>query len=260
MTGGKTKLAVGTRFFETEKTDALKSLAKIGNFIEKYRKCSDLVLVAVNIDEDKINSLEILSSAYSKTSSVIILGISPWQKFIPALNAIAYKATTAKMDYLLIQSIEIRPLGKKRLEYLMSHMDEKTISVGVALPEHDFHPGQTVEGNGLTIPWNSCNLWNLKYLGVFGFSFVGDSAFDPSGQSAGVEEFATLSEIQSLKPGTIAKLVEIPGVKWERLKKNSQKQSRHKIKIQTKIKRIEEQIKHSNLKPPKIMHIKYKNG
>lgn len=254
----KKKLAIGTRFWGTKETNSLELLSKIRNFIEKSMEYGDLILVAINTDEDKINSLKILSSDYSKNNSVKIFEVSPWQKFVPALNAMAYKASVAKMDYLLIQSIEIPPLNRKKIRYLMSHMDEKTISAGVALPEHDFHPGRMMKGNGLTVPWNSCNLWNLEYLMLVGFSFIADAPFDETGKNAGVEEVTTLSEIQSLRPGTIAKLIEIPDIKWENSKDDPEKMARHKIKIRTKIKRAKEQIKRMDLKPPKILHIKYK--
>lgn len=241
-------IATATRYWNENKNSSPQEAV---NFAKKALKYSKSVFIAVNKDNDKSDSLLTLSSL--KSNSVNAFAVSPWG-FTPALNALTLKAAGAKFKYLLFQSIEVAitpPMVKK----MMSHMGDNVAVVGAVLDGHDFQPGKTVDGNGFNNPWNTCSIWNLKYLAPLGFLLAGE--YPPDRAKAGEEETATISAVQKIHPEAKAKLVKINGIKWKTdFKKDLKRLSCQKEKMLLKNTKTKIQLKYIGLKPPKITHIK----
>jgi len=130
-------------------------------------------------------------------------------------------------------------------------MNEETLVVGAALEGHNLQTGE-VEGNGRTVPWNTLSLWNLNYLARTGFPLIGDNPFKP--ENAGVEELTAIALLQRLY-SVQAKLVAIPGVKWQTDDFDPKRLERHRQKMQSKIERPQQQMKILDIPTPTIIHI-----
>lgn len=244
----KIKLAVGTRFWDEMPGSGFVSAQE---FIERALTYGNAVFVAVNMDKDKSEALRNLSALYKRHKSVEIFGVSPWQRFVPALNALVYKATIAGMEYLLFQSIEtvLPPDGVSRLT---AHINDKSICVGAAFPgQHNFKPGRIVEGDGLTVPWNTCAIWALELLGRWGFFLEADNI-----STTGMEDGLTLAFLQERYPWAEASLIEIPGIKWDvEFDGRTDKQFYQRKKMESKVPSLKSHLDRLNLRPPKVRHI-----
>lgn len=240
-------LATATRYWNENKNSSPK---KIIDFAKKTLRYSKSVFIAVNKDNDESNALLALSSL--KNNRVNAFAVSPWG-FTFALNALIRKAANEKFKYLLFQSVEVATMPSM-IEKMMSYMDNDVAVAGAVLPDHNFQPGKTVNGNGFTNPWNTCSIWNLKYLAPLGFLLAGE--YPPNPAMAGEEEVAAISAIQKIHPEAKAKLVKIKGVEWKTdFKKDPKRLSNHKEKMLLKNTKIKTQLKYIGLKPPKITHI-----
>src|SRR3989344_1227665 len=190
------KLAIGTRFFGK---DVSKDIPRLDKMIGAASSLG-AVFVAINPEEDKTNSLAYMSEKYpdgSRSYAVDGFAVSPWGKFVPALNAITYKAARAGADYLLLASAEFPPT-KPQVEHLTRYINGQTLVAGARFAEHTFRPGEIVEGTGTTVPWNTFAFWNTRYLSRIGFVIAGDAPFDPA--KAGVEEVTPMATSQTLYP------------------------------------------------------------
>lgn len=239
-------LAAATRFWDENENSSPK---KIIDFAKNALKYSESVFIAVNKDNDRSSALLALSSLNNKRINAF--AVSPWG-FTAALNALTLKATGAKFKYLLCQSVEVAIIPSI-IEKMVSHMDNRTVVIGAALPGHDFQPGKTAKGNGFTNPWNTCSIWNLRYLAPFGFLLAGEYPSNPA--MAGEEEVVTISAIQKIHPESKAKLVKIDGIKWKTDFKDPKRLLYQKEKMLTKNIKIKTQLEYIGLEPPKIMHI-----
>ena len=247
------KLAIGTRFFGR---DAQKDIPRLDKIIDAASSLG-VVFVAINSEEDKTNSLAYISEKYpdgSRSYAVDSFAVSPWGKFVPALDAITYKAARAGADYLLLASAEFPPT-KPQVEHLTRYINGQTLVAGARFAEHTFRPGEIVEGTGTTVPWNTFALWNMHYLPRIGFVIAGDAPFDPA--KAGVEEVTTIATFQTLYPNLDAYLVEVPGVGggWNTEGWDAARLAQHQKKIASKNERPAEQLKWSELKAPRIKHV-----
>lgn len=225
-------------------------------------------IVAVDVEErisgydlveevTKTCNHHLLSIATRPDNNVVridILPVTPWGKFVPALNAIVSHVATLGAKYVLMTSVEVH-LTNHVLTIMKSNLDlEKTLVVGIVLPGHDYRcckqsvaqidddhngdedGGETQKGGdeqevqveltGRTTPWNTCSLWNVSKLSLTGFLLVSEGLHpedDESelGSSAGVEEVCTIATLQRiLGPcNAQAKLISIPGeentTSWE---------------------------------------------
>jgi hypothetical protein len=275
------QVVVGTRIHWTnhprdQAIDVDKVFLQVKAFCDRASMYSTGILIAIGIPSplqyDDINnnkqnavfleSFEKLLKRLRKElvdSKVILLPLTFWGKFVPALNAIISSASTnfPIAKYLLLQSFEIQS-HTKAIEFLVSKFkDETDLVVGAALPGHDFVPSTNAkELNGCTSPWNTFALWNLSLLGKIGFPLIGDAiGIEPT--NAGVEEVSTIALFQSIFPTkTIAKLYRIPGIVWE--VEHFQDETRHRWqinKMQSKIQRAEAQMNHLTLPKGKVFHL-----
>lgn len=211
-----------------------------------------------------------------------ILPVTPWGKFVPALNAIISHVATLGAKYVLMTSVEVH-LTNHVLTIMKSKLDlEKTLVVGIVLPGHDYRcckqsvaqidddyngdeDGETQKGTdeqelqveltGRTTPWNTCSLWNVSKLSLTGFLLVSEGLHpedDESelGSSAGVEEVCTIATLQRiLGPcNAQAKLISISGeentASWEtsNFEKDAKRQEWHEKKMASKVTRAKRQL------------------
>ncbi len=243
-------LAIGTRFWDKGKSP---STEKIKKFIDKALKISDMVIVAINTQEDKSNALDLLTK--DKIDNLIILPVNPWG-FTFAMNALIYTAGLKSHKYLLSQSVEIEP-NKDSLEQMLGEMNDDTLCVGARLEGHDFRKGQVV-ANGRTIPWNTCRFLNLPYYQIYGFPLIGDTAFDPS--LSGVEELCADSLAQKMLSSENKKLqiklMEVEGIKWSNSFENEpERKKAHDNKMMLKYQRPQIQLDLTKLPPATVIHL-----
>jgi len=245
------KLIVGTRFF-CDKKKSKESLSKLKFLIQLVQQdkiSEEKIIIAVSIDDDKLDILKKKDQFFGTD----IFNVTPWitkngkKDFILPLNAIVSRAVLSGAALLLLVSEKIR-FSKEHIEELKSFMDEKTLVVGAKLNGHTFKKGK-VRGNGLTVPWSTLAIWNLKYLAKLGFPLIGDALFDK--KQAGIEEVSTIALSQTLYPDLKAKLVKISGIKEN--KENDDKE--YKKKIKSKKSRAEAQMKEIKLRSPIIDHL-----
>ncbi|KAL7438522.1 hypothetical protein ACHAXH_008120 [Discostella pseudostelligera] len=195
-----------------------------------------------------------------------ILTVTPWGKFVPALNAIVSHVATLGVKYVLMTSAEVQ-LSQDVLTIMKSKLDlEKTLVVGTVLQGHDYRCGKQnaekgsdneeveVELTGRTTPWNTCSLWNVSKLSLTGFLLVSEGLHpevDGSelGSSAGVEEVCTIATLQRiLGPcNAQAKLISLPGeesTSWEtqNFEQDAKRKEWHEKKMASKISRAKRQL------------------
>jgi len=240
----KNKILIGTRFFEREPN----KIEIIEGFVRQALACSDQVLVAINTEEDKT---EAINHHRLKLPGVEVFGVTPWGKFIPALNTLISKAKLKGADSILLASAEMR-FSQEEFSQLKIYLDENTLVVGAVLPGHDFQEGERV-GNGRTVPWNTFSLWNLEYLSRTGFPLISDAFFN--GDKSGVEEVTTIALLQKMYPFLKAKLIKLPGITRETDSWDKWRLERHQRELENRIRCPEAQMKVFNILSPKIIHI-----
>ncbi len=242
-------LAIGTRFFGVNPDS---DLSRLGKFIQIASNLGK-VFVAINGDEDATNALEFVKECGANLP-VEGFSVTPWCKFVPALDAIVYKASTGGARYLLLASVEFPPQDKW-VRTLLKHMDDRTLVVGARFAEHEFQEG-VVSGNGSNIPWNTFALWNLSFLSKLGFILIGDAPFDPS--KAGVEELSTAALYQKIFSSSKVKLVDIIDFpqEWNMDGWSEAMKTRHLEKMASKKIRAAAQLRWLGLAPPIVRHIK----
>lgn len=243
--------------FYAKNSDAHPSLER---FARAAALATNQCIVAVNIDpdhpdHDEAESLMFLRSL--KIRNVSGLGVRPWQRFVPALNALGYEATKLGYAYMLVASTEFPPI-ELQVDELFAHMDDDTFMVGARMPEHRWQLGEN-EGTGLTVPWNTFNLINLYWFARLGIPLGSDMATNP--RQAGVEEVATLALAQSTYSVSQcqAKLVQVTGIHgWQSQNTESWDEDRlakHRQKMELKESRPAVQLEYIGLKPPTVLHV-----
>lgn len=240
-------LTTGTRFFGK---DPAKDLPRLATFIEAAQKLGK-VCIAVNIKEDKCDTLAFCAQNYPEVDA---FAVTPWQKFVAPLNAIVYRAALSGADRLLLASAEFAP-ESHQVESLLQHVSGDTIVAGARFAEHQFTEGE-IEGNGMTVPWNTFAVWDLDHLAKLGFPLAGDAPFDPTQAQAGVEEVSAIALYQHVF-GLKAKLVSVAGFyeEWNTDGWDEERLKKHHAKIVSKVRRPEAQLAWVGLQAPTILHI-----
>ena len=182
-----------------------------------------------------------------------VLPVTPWGKFVPALNAIVSWSAKHEARYLLLASAEVQ-LTKSVIEVMKQKFDvEKTLVVGTVLPGHEYKStgrGDEVEValTGRTTPWNTNAIWNVPKLALTGFLLISEGLHpDEDGRegASGVEEVCTIATLQRiLQPNHAqAKLVSIPGATWGQDFENDEKRKEwHEKKMMSKYTRAKKQL------------------
>lgn len=200
---------------------------------------------------------EVYKNSVGQELHVQIIRISPWNSFVPALNALLTWSANSGADHILFVSAETS-VTAEGLACLKSYMDmDTTLCVGAALPGHDVsistisatadtRNSKRVILTGRTTPWNTLALWNVPKLTLTGFPMVGEGVHYISTKEdnkkkieGGVEEVSTIVLLQTLLPsGTAeAKLVLVPGVEWKQRFEDEERRKWHEHKMQSKVSR-----------------------
>ncbi|KKS15997.1 MAG: hypothetical protein UU71_C0010G0019 [Parcubacteria group bacterium GW2011_GWB1_41_6] len=246
-------VVVATRFFETKAEEKAKKDAR-----EKILKFSgaalaagaERVLIAVNVGQDVSDALNL---AYPV--GVMAFPVQPWGKFAPPLNGILTKGRKfwAGGDWLLLASAEV-VLTKEAIEVMVSHMTSETLVVGAALEGHQYEPGFHNPATGRQTPWNTLALYNASKLwNGGGFPIFGDGPVDEPA-NAGVEEVVTIAMIQS-HAAYAAKMVKVPGQKWDTSGFTDERLAAHEKKMTSKNSRPARQLEVARFQGPMVLHI-----
>lgn len=263
------KLVIGTRL-HLGKASSPPSEEKTKNIVANLKKIADdgalvneyetEILIAVDATPklEGYDHVEAVRSALESCQSVDdddrrdnvhILPVTPWGKFVPALNALVLQAKTHfQADLLMFISAEVE-LSSTTVRTLCQTVieNENVVVAGAALNGHDYHddPSGTnkptnrrvVPLTGRTTPWNTLCVWNLDKLSMTGFSLISDL-----GKSAGVEECVAIAMLQKLFPESEARLVKVDGISWEATFQDEERQKWHDEKMKSKVERPKNQL------------------
>ena len=232
----------------------LKAIADNHSLAEDY---ATEVVIAVDATP-KIKNYDYVESVRSalrvndtdiSNSNIHILPVTPWGKFVPALNSLLLFANNQlKADFIMFISAEVN-LSSSTVSTLCQHVieDENVIVAGAVLNGHQYHAAITgsdlsyreVPLTGRTTPWNTLCVWNLDKLSLMGFSTVSDL-----GTSAGVEECIAIALLQKIFPKSEARLVKVTDIEWEEsFQQDEERRKWHDEKMRSKIERAEHQLK-----------------
>ncbi|KAJ3191518.1 hypothetical protein HDU67_005826, partial [Dinochytrium kinnereticum] len=99
------------------------------------------------------------------TPKAMVVQVSDWGNFIPALNHLVHVAGTLGMERICFRSIEVM-VNEKEMSILHSSFDDETLVVGKRLTGHKFTNPETtgtpaiVPLTGTTCPWNTLAIWD----------------------------------------------------------------------------------------------------
>jgi hypothetical protein len=228
-----------------------------------------------------------MAAAASSTATATrlhVLPVTPWGKFVPALNALVQfaAATVSPPIYekhsdddsseadssgscrhqILFCSAETA-CSAQAVNTLQSHLKADTAVVGACLPGHDYRGTKqstssdnnepiVVELNGRTSPWNTLALWDLRKLALTGFLLVSDGLLsdDETDPSFGIEEVVATCLLQKLLGADQAKskLVQLTSeVDWNQEFDDPARQKWHEQKMASKLSRANRQLELTGL-------------
>jgi hypothetical protein len=228
---------------------AVDATPKIENYdyVQSVRNALDSIVVNIN----KNNTAKI-----NNNNNIHILPVTPWGKFVQALNSLVlYSNTQLKADLIMFISAEVN-LSSSTVSTLCQHVieNENVIVAGAALNGHQYHAAaaaaaadddahnrrrREVPLTGRTTPWNTLCVWDLDKLSLTGFSTVSDL-----GTSAGVEECVAIALLQKLFPKSEARLVKVDDIEWdeESLQEDEERYKWHQEKMKSKLERAGRQL------------------
>jgi len=229
------------------------SIDKLIEFVERGLGVgAKTAYVAVNTELDRTHVLDVVWQ-----ENVVVFPVTPWGRFVPALNAILNmaRADIGQGMNFLSASVEVA-LTKPIVDTLVDHMDRHTLVVGAVLQGHDYTGERFIhEATGTQVPWNTLALWDTHALWPVGFSNLGEGV--PSAPAtAGVEEVATISLLQHLTGHRPAKLVQLPGDNsWDTSHFEGERLEKHLAKMASKESRPGMQLHWADLLPPEVIHL-----
>jgi hypothetical protein len=230
------RLAVGTRIHGAHQTREVE-LRDLAGWCASALEGADIVLLAVDTE----NYERVRAIAASFGAKVEVIHVSPWHGVCGPLNALVTRASQQKASHLLLRSLEI-DIEPDDLLILRTYATSSTLVVGARVDASHGGPPGTRTLDGQTSPWNTLALWNLAMLGLTGFLAISDGLHEPD--SSGVEEVATISLLQALRPShTHAVLVRLPGLRWHTRWEDLGRQRSQAAKMTTKRKRSHRQLK-----------------
>jgi hypothetical protein len=219
------------------------------------------------------------STTTATATRLHVLPVTPWGKFVPALNALVQFAATA-MSPSLYEHEDSKESSDKdasicrhqilfcssetacsaqAVQTLQSHLLADTAVVGACLPGHEYKGTTTisndnvvVELNGRTSPWNTLALWDLRKLALTGFLLVSDGLLsdDETDPSFGIEEVVATCLLQKLLGPEHAKskLVQLASeVNWNQEFDDPARQKWHEQKMASKLSRAKRQLELTGL-------------
>ena len=229
--------------------------------LETMANSSNATLVVAVDATPKISNydyVEVMQKLAGNKNNIHILPVTPWGKFVTALNALVLYATNYLLaDFIMFVSAEVN-VSAASIQTLCQHLshkkggesiDNSTSSVlvaGAAMNGHLYKNNaetEKVELNGRTTPWNTLAVWNLHKLSLTGFPLCSDTM----GNAAGVEECVTIALQQKIFPGTVAKLIKLEDVQWEETFEDEERQKWHDHKMKSKLERAGTQLERMQL-------------
>ncbi|KAG5185294.1 hypothetical protein JKP88DRAFT_312468 [Tribonema minus] len=267
-------LVAATRVHQNQSSRPI-DLRAVSAFFTGALAYADTVMIAVGTtDSATLASIQQTAQAAEQAASrapgtVLVLQVTPWGQFTPALNALLCAAASAGAPLILFQSLETAatPALVSALEAELDPAQD--LVVGAALPGHDFSPGEH-EITGTTTPWNTLALWSVPQLARLGFLTVSDGAV--AGVAAGVEEVAAISLLQQLRHSggsggggsatreCRAKLLCLEGATWEAEWEDDARRSWHASKMASKRQRAAAQMAALCARPGRVLHIDRRLG
>ena len=197
---------------------------------------------------------EVLTPTPPSHVPIHVLPVTPWGKFVPALNAIVIYCAQKGARYVLMASAEVQ-LTTEALDLMKQKLDlEHTLVVGTALQGHEYKTRTAdeeveVELTGRTTPWNTCALWNVRKLSLTGFLLVSEGLHpeeDGREGAGGVEEVCTIATLQRIltPENAQAKLISIPGTSWgvQDFADDEKRREWHEQKMMSKFTRAKRQL------------------
>uniref|UniRef100_A0A7R9ZI32 Uncharacterized protein n=1 Tax=Craspedostauros australis TaxID=1486917 RepID=A0A7R9ZI32_9STRA len=219
---------------------------------QQHTNDEDLIVhsvVAVD-SATKIEGYDLVQTVKDQISSLSanchVLPVTPWGKFVPALNALVrYASEDVGVDLIMFVSAEV-DASANTIATLCNHVvtkDDDTLVAGAVLNGHEYSKGQCVPLTGRTCPWNTLAVWNVEKLSRTGFQLYSDL-----GTHAGVEECLAAGLYQRLFPASKIKLVELSDVSWqESFEDDAERKRWHEQKMKSKWERADVQLKALNL-------------
>jgi hypothetical protein len=175
--------------------------------------CYDLVEAVQAACDKAMAAAAAASSTTTAATRLHVLSVTPWGKFVPALNALVQFAAAnispplyegkqsdgIWLHQILFCSAETA-CSAQAVKTLQRHLQADTAVVGACLPGHDYKGTSVVELNGRTSPWNTLALWDLRKLALTGFLLVSDGLLsdDKLDPSFGIEAVVATCLLQKL--------------------------------------------------------------
>jgi hypothetical protein len=242
---------------------------------------------AVQAACDKATTAASPTTTTTTTTRLHVLPVTPWGKFVPALNALVQFAAASQplhdkekdsCHQILFCSAETS-CSAQAVRTLQSHLQDDTAVVGACLPGHDYQSATQcsttadaaavqqqqqqqpviVPLNGRTSPWNTLALWDLRKLALTGFLPVSDGLLsdDATDPSFGIEEVVATCLLQKLLGADQAKskLVQLTttdsnddaGVDWNQSFDDPERKKWHEQKMKSKLTRAARQLELTGL-------------
>ena len=162
------------------------------------------VAIAVDCTDgrvDVVDSVEEALQSIDGARRVQLVKVSPWSRFVPALNALLQRAAAIdEVHYIYFTSLEAQSsLDEVQAMHSELSTSSSAMVVGLRLPGHEWHGPDHLKSSapsssaltplsGLTCPWNTNALWSVRLLSRTGFLAISDDAVH-----GGVEEVAVVA-------------------------------------------------------------------
>mmetsp|Transcript_13288 Transcript_13288/g.26684 ORF Transcript_13288/g.26684 Transcript_13288/m.26684 type:complete len:277 (+) Transcript_13288:127-957(+) len=233
------------------------SIADDSSLVEDY-KTEVLIAVDATPRLEGYDYVEAVRSAFEhsnringvkSSNNVHIIPVTPWGKFVPALNSLVLHAKTQlNADLIMFVSAEVN-LACTTVRTLCRHVTENknVIVAGAAMNGHQYQSDSSsndgsskrkvVPLTGRTTPWNTLCVWDLDKLSMTGFSMISDL-----GKSGGVEECVAIALLQRIFPESEARLVKVDGFEWEDAFQDEERRKWHDEKMRSKVERPRHQL------------------
>jgi hypothetical protein len=257
----KKKLVIATRLHlgKTSSPPSDSSLkATLANFEGLAKTSNGIPVIAVDATP-KLPDYDFVQAVRENLpdkSCIQIVPVTPWGKFVPALNALVLFAASDSIqaDWILFVSAEVSATPKSiqtLCDAVIDDTDDDVIVAGAAMNGHVYITPTTsgenttpkvIELNGRTCPWNTLAVWNVRKLSLTGFQLCSDL-----GDSAGVEECVAIAVLQKLFPKSQAKLIKLDDISWEESFDDEERQKWHETKMTSKLERAARQMQRLQL-------------
>jgi hypothetical protein len=220
-------------------------LERFSNFSSNFEAQHTYVAVDATPKFDDYDLVDTIQQISANITSLKVLPVTPWNKFVPALNAIVTQAAMEGATHCLFCSAETQTSPESVL-LLLEHMDTDTLVVGAVLPGHDYGPKSMQPLNGTTAPWNTLAIWDVAKLSLTGFPLVSEGlhTIDGTTVAAGVEEVSAIAVLQKIlgSKRAKAKLVALPDIEWDQNFEDEERRKWHEAKMKSKKERPEKHL------------------